>query len=210
MNDIWQTALAIIGSIGGGGIIIVGISSWLGKLWADKLMKKSEYEYQRNLELIKQDFEKKNYIHQAKFTKEFEIYGVLTESCCKMITATYALFPKHLNNIADLKSQGQVKIENASEKLKKATAACNSFVSALYYRAAFIPENLFETFMRLKNSSSWQCDFYQELVIDDWGDMDYDKIKGKYELAWKGSMKLAIDYEEVIKELRAYISSLDL
>ena len=76
MNDIWQTVLAIIGSVGGAGIIIVGISSWIGKLWADKLMKKSEYSYQRSLETIRQDFIRKIIFIKRNFKKNLK-YTVL-------------------------------------------------------------------------------------------------------------------------------------
>lgn len=210
MSNIWQTVMAILGSIGGAGVIIIGVSSWLGKLWAERLMRKNEFEYLRCLELIKQDFERKNYIHQTRFLKEFEIYGALTESCYNMITDSYSLFPKHLSDITDLKSPDDSKKKIVSEKFIKANTACDSFVSALYFRAAFIPENIFENLIQLKNSASRQCDFFQELAIAEWNIVDSEKIKEKYELAWKNSFKLAIDYENFLKELRAYISSLDM
>ncbi len=124
MSNIWQTAMAILGSIGGAGVIIIGVSSWLGKLWAERLMRKNEFEYLRSLELIKQDFERKNYIHQTRFLKEFEIYGALTESCYNMISDSYSLFPNHLSEIADLKSPDDSKKKIVSDKFKKATTAC--------------------------------------------------------------------------------------
>jgi hypothetical protein len=38
MSDILQTALVILGSIGAGGAIVLGLSGWLGKVWANRLM----------------------------------------------------------------------------------------------------------------------------------------------------------------------------
>ena len=38
----WQEMLGVgavvIGSLGGGGVIVLGLSGYLGKLWADRLM----------------------------------------------------------------------------------------------------------------------------------------------------------------------------
>ena len=43
--DISKIALTIIGSIGGGGAIIFGLSGFLGKLWADRALEKQRREY---------------------------------------------------------------------------------------------------------------------------------------------------------------------
>ena len=127
-----------------------------------------------------------------------------------MVTTGYALFPKHLENLSVLRSDDEVSINKAEERYRTATKSCNAFVSILYYRAAFIPEDIFEDFMQLKGMALRQSDYYKELVIDEWKDATPSEIKEKYELAWTGSMKLAITYEEQLKSLRAYISSLDL
>jgi hypothetical protein len=43
--DIAKIALTVIASIGGGGAIVFGLSSFLGKLWADRALEKQRHEY---------------------------------------------------------------------------------------------------------------------------------------------------------------------
>ena len=55
-NDIFKLLVAVLVSIGGAGAIILGLSSWLGKIWANKLMEKDKSKYAKELERLKSDF----------------------------------------------------------------------------------------------------------------------------------------------------------
>ncbi len=48
-EDAYKIAMLVIGSIGGGGAIVLSMSSWLGKIWADRLMLKESAKYQNDL-----------------------------------------------------------------------------------------------------------------------------------------------------------------
>ena len=86
MNDIWQIALAVIGSFGGAGVIILGCSKWLANLTAEKIIKKTEFEYAEKLEKLRKQFEMKNYISNVRFDLEIEIYREIKTLCAKQIT----------------------------------------------------------------------------------------------------------------------------
>jgi hypothetical protein len=45
LKEILEVALAVIGSLGGGGLIVFGLSSYLGKVWADRALEKQKQEY---------------------------------------------------------------------------------------------------------------------------------------------------------------------
>jgi hypothetical protein len=47
--DILQIALTFIASLGGGGLIVFGLSNWLGKVWADRLMQSERAKHDREL-----------------------------------------------------------------------------------------------------------------------------------------------------------------
>lgn len=49
----WETALAVVASLGGGGLIVVMLSSWLGKIWADRLMTRETAQHARDLEALR-------------------------------------------------------------------------------------------------------------------------------------------------------------
>lgn len=40
VKDIFSTAFAVIASLGGGALIVWALSSYLGKIWAEKLLEK--------------------------------------------------------------------------------------------------------------------------------------------------------------------------
>jgi hypothetical protein len=47
MKEILEIAGWIIAALGGGGVVVVGLSAWLGKLWADRMLK----AYQSKIDL---------------------------------------------------------------------------------------------------------------------------------------------------------------
>src|ERR1700731_1947465 len=44
-KEILEVALTVIGSLGGGGLIVFGLSGYLGKRWADRALEKQKQEY---------------------------------------------------------------------------------------------------------------------------------------------------------------------
>ncbi len=58
--EIWETVAAIIVSFGGAGTIIIACSSWLGNLWAKRIMENERHEHQVALEALRADLSQKN------------------------------------------------------------------------------------------------------------------------------------------------------
>lgn len=48
-SELWEVASAVLASIGSAGIIILGLSSYLGKIWADRLMTRERAAHERDL-----------------------------------------------------------------------------------------------------------------------------------------------------------------
>jgi len=44
-KEVLEVALTVIGSLGGGGVIVLGLSGYLGKVWADRGLAKQKQEY---------------------------------------------------------------------------------------------------------------------------------------------------------------------
>ena len=51
-DNIWQVILTIVGAIGGGGVVIIGLSSWLGNMWANRLTERFRYESEERLRFL--------------------------------------------------------------------------------------------------------------------------------------------------------------
>ena len=70
----WETAFEVLGSIFSGGAIVMAMSSWLGKVWANRIMAKETAEYKERLERLCKELERKNYVSKVRFDAEFAIY----------------------------------------------------------------------------------------------------------------------------------------
>lgn len=84
----FQLAAAIIASLGGGGALVFGLSSYLGKLWADRALEKERHKYAGILEAAKSELERATnryqveldsltLVHRLRTTEEFSRLGQL-------------------------------------------------------------------------------------------------------------------------------------
>ena len=52
VTDVLKVAIAVIGSLGGGGVLVLALSSYLGKIWATRILESDRAKYQQlNTEL---------------------------------------------------------------------------------------------------------------------------------------------------------------
>jgi hypothetical protein len=49
IDEFYKVAAEVIVALGGGGVIVFGLSSWLGKIWADRLMVTETAKHQKDL-----------------------------------------------------------------------------------------------------------------------------------------------------------------
>lgn len=101
MNAVWQTVLAIIGSIGGAGAIICAIIKFASNKIADRLSAKYQLQIDKELETLKQDLNRKNYVSKVRFDAEFAIYRELTITCRDMVNNVYFIYPTYSSVPAD-------------------------------------------------------------------------------------------------------------
>ncbi|HFU0486654.1 TPA: hypothetical protein ACGTTP_004652, partial [Vibrio parahaemolyticus] len=58
-DEVFKVVTITVGSLGGGAVIIVAFSSWLGKVWANRILETDKSRYSKELESLKlshQDF----------------------------------------------------------------------------------------------------------------------------------------------------------
>lgn len=51
-EDTFQIITAALGAVGGSAIIIWGLSSWLGKVWANRILEEDKFKYSKELESL--------------------------------------------------------------------------------------------------------------------------------------------------------------
>ena len=86
LETIFQSIEVIIGALGGGAVVVFALSGWLGKLWAERLMRDSINEQEKNLENIRNKYQsdlEKLRVRLKKseflFEKEFTAASALIE-----------------------------------------------------------------------------------------------------------------------------------
>jgi len=89
--DVFEVAGAILLSAGGAGAVLFGLSSWLGKVWANKILEQDRKKYAEELEAVKEkhaanlsrlngELEAMNRRLQAELDKTIHIYRVQFET----------------------------------------------------------------------------------------------------------------------------------
>lgn len=68
-TETWDLALAIITSLGGGSAIVFGLSTFLGKVWAGRILEKDKLKYQSEMEAIKSELNKKIHEHNVAISR---------------------------------------------------------------------------------------------------------------------------------------------
>lgn len=80
-EDIFKLAIAIITSVGGAALIMMALSSWLGKVWANRILEKDKLKYTSVLEKLKTDLQnesqKQQFVFSMYFEGQFKIYNDL-------------------------------------------------------------------------------------------------------------------------------------
>ncbi len=71
--DVFKTALAVLASVGGGGAIVLGLSGWLGKVWAERLMERERQDYRKELERLRADLDRENATALERVRAEWEV-----------------------------------------------------------------------------------------------------------------------------------------
>jgi hypothetical protein len=103
-TDILKVALTVIGSLGGGGLIVFGLSGYLGKIWADRALAKQKQDYnQLNIAFTHQldlatrrvqvELDAIGHLHKLRTESEFEKIRELWR-CVASLQAAYYNLPR--------------------------------------------------------------------------------------------------------------------
>ena len=74
MEQYLGISAATLGSLGGAGVIVVGLSSWLGKVWATRLMDNERHKHERDLEALRASLKAQNDKQLTEISSDFEIF----------------------------------------------------------------------------------------------------------------------------------------
>lgn len=110
MQEILNVISLIIVSVGGTGVVILGISSFIGKIWINKFADKYRVKYEKELEGYKSEInsrlnkldkieEKALYISKVNYDNEYKIYMEIWSKLIECINSTLWLYPRGIENV---------------------------------------------------------------------------------------------------------------
>ncbi|PSV38507.1 hypothetical protein [Photobacterium sp. GB-210] len=108
--DILKVSATIIGSVGSAGVIIFGLSSWLGKVWANRLMNNEKFKHQQELLEMSEAIKNKNNIELEKLKAKIE-----SNSHIEKLDKTHE--HEERKKIKEVISKNKVSIIDAAEAL---------------------------------------------------------------------------------------------
>jgi len=150
ISEIINIGTSIILSLGGSTFLILAFSTWLGKVWANRILEKDKLRYSRELEKTKTKYEKELEQYKLELDKtkslffrysesQFKLYNDLWGTLCKLKltvedlwiqanTQNLISFTLHLDKTINRIETHRLLIENVHyDKLKKILLTLNNF-----------------------------------------------------------------------------------
>jgi len=93
LTEVIQVAAAIVVSLGGGGAIVMLCASWLGKVWANRILESDRRKYAEELERVRFELGRASLVHKAQYETEFRAYEVIWQHVIDVQRTVVALRP---------------------------------------------------------------------------------------------------------------------
>jgi hypothetical protein len=111
-NDILSIVTTAIVAVGGAGTIIIAISGWLGKLWAEKLMNADKARHEAELARLRSDLDKSNQVEVERIRTEL---AFLKEHRLRDASDKVVIYRTFIDLISEFLAKFENAIENGSK-----------------------------------------------------------------------------------------------
>lgn len=142
-DDILKIAVTIVTSIGGAGAIILGLSNWLGNIWANRIHEKDRQKYQQELEALKASYTKDLEETKTKLENTKTLFNRYTEHQFILYTDLY-------RSLYDLKIAADRLWESAEyNTLRDFSQQLNTTINTVEKSVLLIEDRHYEQLSRL-------------------------------------------------------------
>lgn len=170
----WQTVLEIvataIASVGGAGAIIWALSSFFGKMWANKILEKQKAEYQkdieeyksalsRELENVKATNERLTYISKVQYDIEISAIKDLTREIHYLLLTCNTVVPVDKSL---LKNSEEIILRN-KKYYNLYVKSVNKFMETVGNSLAFLEDEVMGPYKKFIGECREQFDYYNEI-----------------------------------------------
>lgn len=157
-KQIFELIGAVFASIGGAGALIFALSSFFGKMWANKLLEKQKAEYQKDveeyksalsqeLENVKATNEKLTYITKVQYDIEISAIKDLNCKAHRLVLKCFTLAPQDADELK--------KIERLDYRYNNFIKECaddiNELMLCIGSTLAFVEKDVVNPYSRLLN-----------------------------------------------------------
>ncbi len=113
--------LKVLGALGGAGAIILLFSSWLGKVWANRILEKDRLKYNQQLELMKTDLGRASQEYLIRFSTLHVDRANIIRQLAGKLTATQRIMHSTLKRF---QAEGEPSLV---DKIKSLTKSFDDF-----------------------------------------------------------------------------------
>lgn len=141
-TEAFKIASVIIVSLGGAGVIIVALISFVSNKIVKRLEDKYQLKLDKELETYKATLARNTYVTKNQFDLELEIYRKITTGVFEFIVALNTTIEKE-DYPRNEGTSPDKKIEKEFYIYRKMTIKASNLQELLYANAAFIPKQLY-------------------------------------------------------------------
>ena len=157
----------------------------------------------KELEEFKNKLENKSYVSKTRFDTEFSIYRQLSESTVIMVKEVSQLFPRFTRDTRDDYDTYKKKFDSA---IDKTVIAQDSLAS----NAPFISKDIYNKFDEIERKCKEQIEDFIDFRLRDDCKQYIEECRAEYRNAFKRTSEIQNDWNELLEELRVYLSSLEV
>lgn len=224
MNQIFEVAGAILMSLGGGSVIVFGLSSWLGKVWANRILENEKKAHQleienyksqlaKSLEQVKSLNDKALHISKIQYDKEFEIYQDIWEKSHDCIVEALDL----CRRIEETPINTDEKQKWRHKKYSNFIEKYNEYSRTIDRYAPFYRDDFYQSFICIRNSCAEMGRIFKTYILDDQFRMAYLEAEHKQmpdqefeDVYTKIPQELETNKNKLKNEIHEYLKSLQI
>lgn len=206
MDNLALSLMQIIGISGGTSLIIVILAGKLWEICFNRIKEGQKAEFETQIQNLKFEKEKLNYISKAQFDAEFKMYQELSEACFEMVLSSTALFPNYIDYLPESEEEQK---EVFSKRYKDTVDKLVLYQNLLFKYAPFISKELYEKFEDLRKMVQAQTNWYPDFKL---GRIDNTEIlrelKDERHNCIKRTPIIEQKHKEIIEALRIYLNNI--
>ena len=149
---VWKIVAGILASLGGGGLIVLALSGWLGKVWAARILERDRLHYTTELERFKTELDRSTrqlqanvdrtvFVGRVHFETEFKALADIWSKVAAMRASMAVVRP--MSDIVPANENPEQREERQVSRLRAFLSDLDQFVTAVDSQSPFIPERIF-------------------------------------------------------------------